>query len=101
MDYRKKWNKLVDSAGSVGLRVKLVPSNSLLDYAGMNDKAASKFGFEMPTRTIYIDKGLCWQGRSETLKHELDERADMAKGFPYWKAHRKALKNEGKLGGIR
>ena len=97
MDYRKKWNSLVKSAGSIGLKVKLVPSEKLLDYAGMNDKAASKFGFEMPKQSIYIDRGLCWQGRSETLKHELDEREGMRRGAGYWKAHKKALKNEGKL----
>jgi hypothetical protein len=95
----KKTNKLlgvVNAAKKRGLKVKLVDSRRLKDYAGMNDLIAKKMGFKCPPRTIMADRDMSIPKQRQTLRHEIIERGHMAKGMPYWKAHKIALKNENK-----
>jgi hypothetical protein len=97
MNYKARFGKLVKSAKEQGLKVKVVKDEDTLDYVGMNDLAAKDFGLNIPDKTIYIDRSKDWGLMCRTLKHELDEREDMAKGSSYWKAHSKALKTERRL----
>ncbi len=88
----------VGKAEEEGFKVKFVPSHTLLDYAGMNPRAAKAMGFKMPGGYIYIDKGLSVGEKCETIEHELHEEDLMGKGRKYWSAHEKALRVEGKGG---
>jgi len=47
--------------------------------------------------SIVIDKNMSWKGKYRTLRHEVAEWDMMQdKGYPYWKAHLLALRDEGK-----
>jgi hypothetical protein len=95
----KKINPLAgvtNAAKKRGLKVKLVDSRRLKDYAGMNDLIAKKLGFKCPPKTIMADKHMSMPKQRQTLRHEIIERGHMANGMPYWKAHKIALKQENK-----
>ena len=78
------------------VKVRLVPSRQLRDFAGMNDEAARKFGFrKLKDKTILIDKNLSAKTKVRTLRHEVIEMDLMEKKkYPYWKAHKIALREE-------
>jgi hypothetical protein len=96
--YRDKYEGLVGLARAKGLRVRLVKDRVTRDYIGMNPMAAKAIGFKIAPNTIEIDNNLTWKEKCHTLNHELIEYDLMKKkGWPYWKAHKKALKLEKKL----
>lgn len=93
-------SELIGKCRAKGIKVELVPSSRLHDYAAMNWKAGQDFGVPIAPNTIWLDNK--YQANGETLeqtqarnlKHELDETSDMQKGIPYWKAHKDALVSE-------
>ena len=88
-DYRKK-----------GIKIRHTGSNVLHDYAGMNDEAAKKLGFTergkvLKDKTVLIDKNLPYKTKCRNLTHEVVEMNLMEKKkYPYWKAHKIALRAE-------
>jgi hypothetical protein len=76
----------------------------LLDFAGMNEYAAKKFGYPKRLcgkKTILLDEKLPIYKQVKNLRHEIKERKLMKAGDPYWKAHVIATRDEKhKLRGI-
>ena len=100
MNYQDRFNELARRCHYLGLRVKLVPSSVLKDYAGMNYEAAKKIGFPMKKKEILISRDLSDKARYHTLRHELIERDLMInKKVKYWPAHVRALalENPGRI----
>jgi hypothetical protein len=93
---RSQYLKLLNQCKQNKVKVKLVGSRKLADYAGMNDEAAKKLGYrKLPNKTILIDRNLSVKTKKRTLKHELIEMNLMEKKhMPYWVAHKIALKRE-------
>ena len=94
-NYREQYKELVGLAHRKGLHVRLVEDKATRDFVGMNYEAAKAFGYNIPDKTIYIDKNLDWGTKCHTLRHELVEIGFMEHGDRYWAAHKKALKREG------
>jgi hypothetical protein len=78
-----------------GVKVKLVTSKVLEDYAGMNHHAAKDMHFpksKCPKNTILIRRDLMPKAKIQTLDHELYEIDVMSKnGNQYFPAHKKAM----------
>jgi hypothetical protein len=96
---RRKWHSLFNgqlmTARRRGYHVRQVPAKIMKDYIGMNPEAAKSIGFPIPENTIYIDKNLSEEAKYHTLKHENIETDLMKnKGWPYWRAHKRALELE-------
>ncbi len=93
-----KYSQLRNYCKAKNIKVKEVGSKSLLDYAAMNDEAAKKLGFrKLRDKTILMDKSAKSDRKYRDLKHELIEMHLMEnKRYPYWKAHKIALKKESK-----
>jgi hypothetical protein len=87
---------VINAAKKRGLTVKQVDTRRLKDYAGMNDLIAKKMGFKCPKNTVMVDRHMSIPKQRQTVRHEIIERGEMAKGMPYWKAHKIALKRENK-----
>ena len=93
----KKLKSELEKCKNAGLKVRPAKRGELQDYAGMNDKAGSALGHPIPAKTIIWDDKLPIKDQVDTVKHELHERKDMAKGMNYWKAHTRALACENPL----
>ncbi len=93
-----KYSELRKYCRSRGIRVKEVGAKLLHDYSGMNDEAAKKLGFrKMKDKSVYLDRYANSERKYKDLKHELVEMRLMEnKRYPYWKAHKVALKAEKK-----
>ena len=91
---RKALNEEVAKCKAQGLTVQFVPDKRTADYIGMNDKVGKKLGFRIKGKTLQVDNHLTLKEQRAVLAHERIERRLMAKGYPYWKAHRQALREE-------
>jgi hypothetical protein len=93
-----KYSQLKNYCKSKKIKVKEVPTSRLKDFCAMNDEAARKMGYpKMKDRSVIIDKNVKSDTKYKTLKHELVEMRLMEnKRYPYWKAHKIALKAESK-----
>lgn len=87
-------NELKRLSEKHGYKIRLVGSDKLADYAGMNPMAAKDLGFTMPDDEIWIDKNLSNEVKCETIRHELNDTARMQQGKDYWPAHCDSLKAE-------
>jgi hypothetical protein len=83
-------------------KVKSVPQKVLHDYSGMNYHAAKVMGFHpRPEKEqVFVSRSLKNGSREETIKHEIVEDALMKKGYTYFGAHLKALKEQEKTSQI-
>lgn len=93
---RKALNEEIATCRKKGFHVHFVPDKKTADYIGMNDVVGKKLGFPIKKKTLEVDRNLTLKEKRAVLAHERIERELMAKGWPYWKAHKFALKNEGK-----
>jgi hypothetical protein len=93
-----KYSQLRKYCKGKGIKVKEVPTSALKDFCAMNDEAAKKMGYpKMKDKSVVIDKNVKSATKYRTLKHELVEMHLMEnKRYPYWKAHKVALKAEAK-----
>jgi hypothetical protein len=91
---RKKLNDEIAKCKAQGLEVQFVPDKRTADYIGMNDKVGKKLGFRIKGKTLQVDNNLTLKEKRAVLAHERIERGLMAKGSPYWKAHKEALRRE-------
>lgn len=87
-------DELIREAKNNNIKVELVESKQLRDYAGMNWLAAKSLGYPIPENTIWIDKSLNRIVARNTLRHELEESKLMEGGKTYWEAHQTALARE-------
>jgi apolipoprotein D and lipocalin family protein len=89
----------VHSLSAKGIKIKYVPSKVLCDYAGMNNYAARQIHFHpRPKKNeVFIDRELPTKDKEITILHEMTELDLMRHGYPYWSAHKIALKQENKL----
>lgn len=94
MTARQKLNAEIAKCKAQGFTVKFVPDKRTADYIGMNDVVGKKLGFRIGKKTLMVDKNLSLTSKAQVLAHERRERNEMAKGAPYWKAHRNALRKE-------
>ena len=93
---RKRLNEEIAHCHKAGYKVSFVKDRHTADYLGMNDKAAKAMGFPIKgKKKLIVDKNLSLKDKRDVLKHERIERGLMAKGMPYWAAHRRALREEG------
>ena len=78
--------------------VKSVPDKVLKDYAGMNYYAAKAMGFKPNLKKNEVLVNKCYTGskREQVIRHEEEEAHLMSKGYPYFKAHKLALRAERK-----
>lgn len=76
-----------------GVRVKVVTSKVLDDYAGMNHRAAKDMHFpNCPKNVILIRRDLPAKDKRQVLRHEIFEESAMKRnGNRYIPAHRKAM----------
>jgi hypothetical protein len=72
------------------------PTRQMYGFEGMNKDAAKILGYpwKYGATTIIIDKNIHGRERTRTRIHELVEKHYMDKGWPYWKAHKKATDAE-------
>ncbi len=77
-------------------KVTYVPQKILHDYSGMNYHAAKAMGFRpCPKRNeIFVSKSLTGGSREEVTKHEMVEDTLMGRGYKYFPAHLRALKEQ-------
>jgi hypothetical protein len=70
--------------------------SELKDYAGMNHEAGRVMGFSPNPRPdhILVSKKLTVLDKKKTVVHEKIEEGLMRRGWPYWKAHKAALRAE-------
>ena len=80
-----------------GVKVKLVTSRVLDDYAGMNPRAAKDMHFNgCPKDAILIRRDLSLRDKDQTLRHEVFEQNEMKRnGGKYYPAHKKAMRKIG------
>lgn len=91
---RQKLDDEIARCKAQGFKVQFVPDKRTADYIGMNDKVGKKLGFRIGSKTLQVDDNLSLSDKAKVLAHERRERNAMAKGQPYWKAHRAALRKE-------
>lgn len=91
---RKKLNGEIEKCKKQGYKVQFVPDKRTADYIGMNDVVGKKLGFRIKGKTLQVDDNLTLKEKRAVLAHERIERGLMAKGWPYWKAHKEALRRE-------
>lgn len=98
--YEVKYKNLVSRLKQRGWKTVEVSSNQLKDYAGTNPEWGELTGYPIKDKEFHIDKDMSNYTKYITLNHEVEETKDMEKGMSYWDAHKKALRNESKVGGI-
>lgn len=72
------------------------PTKQMYGYDAMNYDAAKKMGFPWPygRNTVVVAKDEKGIERVRDIVHECTEKSYMDKGWPYWKAHKKAIAAE-------
>lgn len=79
-------------------RIRIInkPSEEMYGFEGMNKDAAIAFGYpwNYSDKTILLDQTIHGRERVRTKIHEIVEKHYMDKGWPYWKAHKKATQAE-------
>lgn len=86
----------VHSMSAKGIKVTMVSSKVLGDFAGMNNFASKQLHFHpRPKKNeVFIDRDMSKTDKAKTLLHEMTEMDLMRQGHPYWSAHKEALKSE-------
>ncbi len=93
MTYKERFQDLKDYAKWLGYKVEFVGNGILKDYGALNPEVEKQWGVGC-TKCIYIDKTYSWEKKYRTLHHELEEMGLMEKGWKYWPAHVRSLKDE-------
>ena len=94
----KRLNRIIRNCKTAGIRISLVNTSRLHDYAAMNPAAAKPMGFKkIGHNEILIDKNMNERKKLTSARHELIEFHLMRDlGLNYMQAHRIALQGEKK-----